>query len=676
MRLLLAIVVVLLAVGGSELATIIAARGLDHGSLGVPWFAYHGYDIYFPWKWVEWIGAFGRTPPKVLRVAEWTAYGVPVVGAAIAAWVSARMKTALPQSTAYGSAGWSSTDDLAAGGLGDEGVVLCQTNDAQYRRRVTPDGVQWVIERLGKLICHNGLEHILCFAPSRSGKGISLVIPSLLSWLHSVLVYDLKGELWRDTAGFRSLFSHCLCFSPADPKSPVRYNPLFAIRRDKRDVRDAWNIAEVCGDPDGSKEYEDHWEKSAKPLLTAAILHLLYAGKRKSLAGVLEFLSAGSADGESQEDVLRTMRDTYHLGKKPHPTVASIASEFLAKSANERTGVFSTVLAALSLYRDPIVAANTDTSDFTIEQLVGLERPVSLYLVVPAEDAKTMRPLVRLLLNQIGMRLTSSADALRTFDQKPSLWMRLKDVFRTIKRALMPKAQRHRLLMLLDEFPTLGRVPFLEVAMGYVAGFGIKLLLIANSLNQLEQRYGSNHSFLDNAHIRMTYWANDERTAKRISDMLGQQTIVRKHVSTSHGSMSLFASSTSESLHEHGHPLLGTEQVMTLPFDDAILMVGGMAPYRAKKVMYYQDPRFTDRMGHPAPRPGAEQRAELPPKPPSVWRYTGPPKRKPAPGAAPPAQPQPEQALFEVDPADEAELEEMFARERAQAEAAASELPL
>jgi type IV secretion system protein VirD4 len=179
-------------------------------------------------------------------------------------------------------------------------------------------------------------------------------------------------------------------------------------------------------------------------------------------------------------------------------------------------------------------------------------------------------------------------------------------------------AYRHRLLMLLDEFPSLGRLAFFEGELPYLAGYGIKCFLIAQSLNQIEKAYGPNNAILDNCHIRVTYNALDERTAKRISDLLGQGTLLRNQRSFSGGRSWLAKVSHSEQ--EVGRPLLMPDEILRLPYDEALLMVGGLPPYHAKKIMYYLDSRFRDRAWLKPPESARSRAAELPPsRSPSEW---------------------------------------------------------
>ena len=255
---------------------------------------------------------------------------------------------------------------------------------------------------------HDGPEHVLCFAPTRSGKGVGLVVPSLLTWPGSAIVHDIKGENWQLTAGFRAKHGRVLLFDPTNPKSAA-YNPLLEVRRGDWEVRDVQNVADVLVDPEGSLDKRNHWEKTSHSLLVGAILHVLYAEADKTLAGVAAFLSDPKRPIEA---TLKAMMTTPHLGDAgPHPVVASTARELLNKSDNERSGVLSTAMSFLGLYRDPVVAQVTRRCDWRIADLIADPRPATLYLVVPPSDISRTKPLIRLVLNQIGRRLTEDLHA-------------------------------------------------------------------------------------------------------------------------------------------------------------------------------------------------------------------------------------------------------------------------
>ena len=174
-------------------------------------------------------------------------------------------------------------------------------------------------------------------------------------------------------------------------------------------MRDVQNIADILVDPEGSLEKRNHWEKTSHALLVGAILHVLYAEEDKTLAGVAAFLSDPKRPIES---TLSAMMRTAHLGEAGvHPVVASAARELLNKSGNERSGVLSTAMSFLGLYRDPVVAEVTRRCDWRIGEIVASERSTTLYLVVPPSDINRTKPLIRLILNQIGRRLTEDLQA-------------------------------------------------------------------------------------------------------------------------------------------------------------------------------------------------------------------------------------------------------------------------
>ncbi|HZV09876.1 MAG TPA: IncP-type conjugal transfer protein TraG, partial [Novosphingobium sp.] len=365
-------------------------------------------------------------------------------------------------------------------------------------------------------------------------------------------------------------------------------NPLLEVRRGTDEVRDVQNIADILVDPEGALSLRNHWEKTAHSLLVGAILHVLYAEEDKTLARVATFLSDPQRPFTA---TLKRMMSTNHLGTpeapKVHPVVASAAREVLNKSENERSGVLSTAMSFLGLYRDPTVAEVTSRCDWRIADLMEGARPVSLYLVIPPSDISRTKPLVRLILNQIGRRLTEKLHGQEG------------------------RAGRHQLLMMLDEFPALGRLDFFETSLAFMAGYGLRAFLIAQSLNQIEKAYGEHNSILDNCHVRIAFATNDERTARRISDALGQATEQRAMRNYAGHRLAPWLAHVMVSRQETARPLLTQGEVMQLPAADALVMIAGMAPIRAKKLRYYADGNFIVR-ALAAPELGAGRYRDAP----------------------------------------------------------------
>ncbi len=517
--------------------------------LGSSWFDCFGTPIYHPWRLFDWWFFFGAYAPEIFDTggAIAAASGMVAVGVAIAMSIRRSRQSRLV--TTYGSARWAEATDIRSAGLDRPAGVFLGLHDGQYLR-------------------HEGPEHVLTFAPTRSGKSVGLVIPTLLSWTGSAVVHDIKKEIWTATAGWRSRFSHCLLFNPTDPLSAA-YNPLLEVRRGSHEVRDVQNIADILVDPEGALERRNHWEKTSHALLVGAILHVLYAGEDKTLRGVANFLSDPACPFEV---TLHEMMTTRHLGDGTHPVVASAAREVLNKSENERSGVLSTAMSFLGLYRDPTVAEVTSRCDWRIADLIAAEHPVSLYLVVPPSDISRTKPLIRLILNQIGRRLSESLDGSDGIER------------------------RHKLLLMLDEFPALGRLDFFETALAFMAGYGIRSFLIAQSLNQIDKAYGQNHSILDNCHVRVTFATNDERTAKRISETLGTATELRAQRNYAGHRLAPWLGHLMVSRQETARPLLTPGEVMQLPPDEAVVMISSVAPIRARKLRYYSDANFQRRV--------------------------------------------------------------------------------
>jgi type IV secretion system protein VirD4 len=569
----------LLAIGAVVMtmvaATQWAAAMLGHqAALGVPWMDLFGFKFYAPWRLFRWWLAFDAQAPAVFARAGTLAALGGVAGGLVAFGGAARRTNRRVQPTTYGSARWADYSDVVRARLHNgRGVVL---------------GVYQ-----GRYLRHDGPEHVLAVAPTRSGKGVGLVVPTLLTWSGSAIVHDIKGENWSLTAGWRAEFSHCLMFDPTNTRS-ARFNPLLEVRKGAHEVRDVQNIADVLVDPEGARDRRDHWEKTAHALLTGAILHVLYAEQEKTLARVATFLA------DPSRSILRTLRimlTTNHLGTESapqvHPTVASIARELLNKSDNERSGVVSTAMSFLGLYRDPLIAANTAKSDWRISDLLETDRPVSLYLVVPPSDISRTKPLVRLILNQIARRLTETLPA-------------------------EGADSRRQLLLMLDEFPALGRLDFFESSLAFMAGYGIRAFLVAQSLHQIDRAYGYNHAILDNCHVRVAFAPNDERTAKRLSDALGTATELKRQTNLSGKRLSAWLSHTSISEQETPRPLLTSGEILQLPQDDALVLVSSVPPIRASKLQYYADANFRERR-LPAPRLSSNGFVGLLPAHPNDW---------------------------------------------------------
>ena len=472
----------------------------------------------------------------------------------------------------YGSAAFAERSDVECSGLlATSGIVLGGWRDGRKIR----------------FLRHDGPEHCLLFAPSRSGKGTSMVVPTLLSWTDSCVVFDPKGENWNLTSGWRKqeLGSLCLRFNPTatDGRSAC-FNPLSEIQPGPLEVRGAQQIADIL--TSGESQLQDpHWRTTAADLLTGAILHCLYTARDKSLPGVLHLLSDPSRTIES---TLSEMIETKHdpaaerawadpitgAPVQTHPVIAAAARTMLNRSERERGSVLSTAIRSLTLWRDFVVSENTRTSDFSLADLVHLDRPVSLYLTIPVSDLARTRPLVRLLFALVIRRLTEEMDGQRT------------------------EHTRRRLLLMLDEFPQLHHIPEFEDALPVIAGFGIKCFLVVQDLTQIFRYYGRNQAITNNCDVLATFRTANIDTARLISGMAGTRTVRRESRTISRSRTAPWHSHLTTSEQESPRPLVTPDEVMRLPEEDTLIFAGGK-PIRGVKTPYFEDLEFSRRAAIP-----------------------------------------------------------------------------
>lgn len=550
-----------------------------------------GMPIYYPWEWMVW-GIKHQVPNELLEHA----HVITVVSFLLTLLTQfilvVRRNKRQEVSNTYGSARWATLKELKENALIENtGIILGQTDDARYQRQVVKEKedfeLHWDMVRHGKhLVRHSGKEHVLCFAPTRSGKGVGLAIPTALTWTHSFLCFDPKMELWTKTAGWRRQFSHCIRFFPEDAQGRTAYfNPLLEIRMGREELLDAQVIADMLIDPDSSNEHRDHWESSARMLIVALILHVLYAEEDKSIRKVRSLLH-DDRFSKNITKLLTYIRDFPHKDGKPNTNIKAYATAMLHKSELELKGVISTANDFLDPFASEIIAEHTSRSDFTINDLMNAKSPVSLYLVVTPAKLNTVKPILRMIFNLITSRLMDKVDEGAGVNHK------------------------HKLLFMLDEFPALGKMAFFEKALSFMAGYGIRSFLIAQDLKQINNAYGKDNSIMGNCHIRVTYGALDEETATTVSNLLGEATVERAQVNFSGGRFAPLRGHVMETIAESERALMTRGDLLTLPGDDVIIMVGGMSPYRGKKVKYYQDDRFSDRKDMGAPHGRKEQDRE------------------------------------------------------------------
>src|SRR5579862_9213064 len=530
----------------------IAARFQYQPALGEPILRAKSGGIYQPFSWIAWGWRYCTSQDERIRRPFFEGEMIVFAGSFLCVGIffvlAGRRARKLTENAEdlHGSAQWADEEDVRNTGL-----------------LATKHGVYvggWCREGGYRLsyLRHNGPEHVIAFAPTRSGKGVGLVIPSLLAWGESAVIYDIKGENWAKTAGFRSRQGNlCFKFSPVEEQASSRFNPLSEVRLfTPRDVSDAQNIANMIVRTGEDSPQERYWQDAAASITTGMILHVCYEAALEGRVACLADLShgftrPGSGFRETLDELLNFEHDPGHAhdwrmptGDRTltHPVVREKVQEMLDKEDRDFGGVLSTAKTALTLYSDPLVAKNTSASDFTVNDLVNHDRPISLYLVVPPSDKIRLRPLIRLIFTMTVNRLTE------------------KMVFEGAEQ----KRNKHRLLLLIDEFPSLNRMEVFADALSYMAGYGLKAYLITQDIRQIVDAYGNNESIVSNCHVRIAFAPNQFETAELLSKMTGTATVQKASYNFSGSRLSPVMAHINASVDHIERPLMTPDEVLRL----------------------------------------------------------------------------------------------------------------
>ncbi len=560
--------------------------------------------VYMPWQMFIWAMKYQSFYPDTFHAG----FGVMVMSGSLLLMMivlaSRYFKTNEISEYLHGSARWANWEDLKQASLigHDEGVYVGAYEDDKgtihYLR-------------------HNGPEHVLTYAPTRSGKGVGLVIPTLLSWKHSCVITDLKGELWAMTAGWRQKHAHnkVIRFEPATLKGSARWNPLDEIRvGTESEVGDVQNLATLVVDPDG-KGLDTHWQKTSQALLVGFILHAIYKLNHQGEPATFPNIDRMLVDPNINiADLLIEMTQYPHVDGKTHPVISASARDMIDRPEEEAGSVLSTLKSYLALYRDPVVAHNVSASDFCIRDLMNHEHPVSLYIVTQPNDKARLQPLVRVMINMIVRLLADKMEFERVSDDKGQSYVQTK------------KTYKHRLLCMIDEFPSLGKLDILQESLAFVAGYGLKFYLICQDINQLKSRergYGPDETITSNCHIQNAYPPNRVETAEHLSKLTGQTTIVKEHITTSGRRFSAFLNQISRTIQEISRPLLTVDECLRMPgpkkdangliveAGDMVIYAAGFPAIYGKQPLYFKDPVFMARASVEAPLHSDKLRAQL-----------------------------------------------------------------
>ncbi|MDY2755975.1 MAG: type IV secretory system conjugative DNA transfer family protein [Candidatus Treponema excrementipullorum] len=522
--------------------------------------------------------------------------------------------------TLHGTARIAVKKDLKKNGLlpKEPGIILGQLKNAKTIAHKESDTVlRLEAKKISQFIATSGKVNVLLLAPTGSAKGVGIIIPSLLTYKGSVIVFDPKGENYNITAGWRGTFSRILKFSPTS-RFTVRFNPVMAIRDgDEYAFRDANLIADIIFAPaskSGSNETEQYFANSAKNMVTTAIMHLRFADdindEDRSLSGVLKFLTqtgvedlennSGEEEGGNVDKQFLAMIKAKHFyriqnpdgtfkkveAKNLHEKITGGATRAIRMNPKEKSSTYSTVFSKLQLFDDPMIAYATSGNDFEIEDFITSEEPISLYLAIPYSDIERIAPIIRILITFMLKKFSEGET------QHGSV--RLK----------------HHLNFILDEFPVLGHFPIIAQNMGVLRGYGINFLIVCQALSQLIDVYGKNHPFLDHCVVQVVYAPGSTDDAEEFSKAIGNRTFSEMKISSS-GKRFGKADNLNFNENASGQRFLDAADIKRLPGDKCLILAHGMQPYVATKCVYYMDPRFKDKLKLKAPATNKELSREI-----------------------------------------------------------------
>jgi len=470
----------------------------------------------------------------------------------------------------------------------------------------------------GKILRSIDVFHVIIMASTRMGKGINNVLTTLFDWEDSVIVNDIKGECWEKTSGYRAkvLKQNVMMFDPTSEEPTWTFNPLDEIRlKTKNELEDVTLIVQILLENDGldGGKGDSYWTESAMNIVKAVVLHLKYTKSNANLSDVIDFLSKATFD-EDIEEILGietdeegnkymtentfehvqddTFSKIYGINQKLHPIVERFFSQYYKTPSKTRGSSLSVAQSKLGIFLDPKIRANTQTSSFTIEELK--EKKTSLYLVTPPSAQKMTRPLTRLIYSLAIYRLTPRMKF--NHREKSFLEKMVGGVKKKIENFIFVSTPKNRILFLIDEFPVLGRLSIIEEAVAYVAGYGIKMMLICQSIKQLRAIYGKDSSIMENMGIKVFMTPNDEDTPEMLSKMLGNKTEV---ITTSSKKVIEIERNFSTSV--VSSPLMTPAQISNLPYEKIFIRIVGFPFIMGEKIFYYEDRAFRDKENYEPP---------------------------------------------------------------------------
>lgn len=421
----------------------------------------------------------------------------------------------------------------------------------------------------GQFLMTKAPKFAMLVAPTRSGKGVGTIIPNLLNWSQSVIAVDIKGENFDVTSGYR--FTHgqeVFRWAPFDEAFETHCsNPLSYVSRDPHymvgELQSVGYMLYPKKDGDGA-----FWNDAARNLFVATSLYCIESGYHLTIGEVLRRSSGGGRPKEFWQGVVDSGLSAN--GQQLSRNCVDALSQFVSNSDNTLTSILSTFSAPLGVFSNPAVDAATSRDDFDLRDI--RRRKMTIYVVIPPNRLAEASLLINLFFS------TAIDQNTKTLPEKdPSL--------------------KYLVLLLLDEFPALGRVDKYIKSIAYFAGYGLRSLMIAQSMSQLKDRdlYGEEgaRTLATNHMIQIMYAPREQQDAQEYSEILGYYSLtgVSKGTSRARGSVT-----SSENASDQKRALMLPQELREIGDDRIIVLTDNCKPVFADKIKYYADPAFKDRL--------------------------------------------------------------------------------
>lgn len=475
-------------------------------------------------------------------------FGVPVM-----AYVALLVVALKPKEKAlHGEARFATASDLASKGL----------------FKPAANGI--VVGKLGgKLVRLGGQQFVILAAPTRSGKGVGVVIPNLLEYQESMVVLDIKQENFDLTSGWRrSQGQEIYLFNPfAEDRRTHRWNPLTYVSPDPAfRISDLMSIAAMLY-PDGSDD-QKFWVSQARNAFMAFSLYLFenwddasrstFPHPPKPTLGAVYRLSTGT--GGELKPYLQNLSARPFLSEHAKTAFAGLLSQ-----ADETfASIMGTFKEPLNPWINPVLDAATSADDFLLTDV--RKKRMTIYIGIQPNKLAEARLIVNLFFSQLINLNTRELP-----QNNPQL--------------------KHQCLLLMDEFTAIGKVDIIANAVSYMAGYNIRLLPIIQSMAQLDAVYGKDVSrtIITNHALQIIYAPREQQDANDYSEMLGYRTVRKQNVTRGR--------EVSRSVSEEKRALMLPQELKAMGFDKEVFLYEGIEhPVMCTKIKYFQDRYFTSRL--------------------------------------------------------------------------------